>query len=61
LIIPNGLVVSPQLTISTPRPDAGEACAAFSSSCGTTRNGSPSAGITRQVSRSSCLASYPVT
>ncbi len=53
----NGSSVSCQAIISRPRPDAGEACAAGSSSRGTNSAGSPSAGITRQVSRSSCLAS----
>ena len=56
-IIPNGFSVSPQVTISKLRAPAGEACAALSSSRGTSRNGSPSAGTARQVSRSSCLAS----
>ena len=39
--------------ISTPSAPAGDACAAGSSRRGTTRNGSPSAGSTRQVSRPS--------
>ncbi len=56
-----GSSVSSQAIISSPRPEAGDACAAASSSRGTTRTGAPQAGITRQVRRSSCLASYPVT
>ena len=41
LIIPNGFSVSPQVTISRSRSPAGDACAAFSSSRGTSRKGSP--------------------
>ena len=60
-MIANGSVSSPHGIMSTFSSQAGEAWAAFSSSPGTTRNGSSSAGTARQVSRSSCLASYPVT
>ena len=52
-----GSSVSSQATISRPKAPAGEACAAGSSSRGTTRNGSPDTGSARQVSRSSCCAS----
>ena len=52
-----GSSVSSQGIISRPRPPAGDAWAAGSSRRGTTRNGAPPAGITRQVSRSSWFAS----
>ena len=53
----NGSSVSSQGIISRPSEPAGEACAAASSSRGTNSAGSPSAGMARQVRRSSCLAS----
>ena len=52
-----GSSVSSHGMMSSPAPQAGEACAAGSSSRGTTRKGSPAAGTARQVSRSSCCAS----
>ena len=52
-----GSSVSCHGTSSRSRPPAGDAWAAASSSRGTTMNGASAAGTTRQVSRSSGIAS----
>ena len=53
----NGSSVSSHGTNSMPSEPAGDSWAAGNSSLGTTMNGSPAAGTTRQVSRSSGNAS----